>query len=168
MENPGMGAGAPKRLAGRLDIAESIAPDRHLQVAARALAAGLIALPDACETAAILRRRLDLRERIWLAASGVLALPADRAEALACAVLAEIAHHRLAPQAREAGRQTAIWRAYVGRSTYRSPALTPAERRRAAAISFDESPRAELAAAWQAATERDRRDLIRRATERVI
>ena len=47
---------------------------------------------------------------------------------------------------------------------HRWPALTPEQKRRAAAISFDDTPRETLAAAWAGATDRDRRDLIDRAT----
>ena len=47
---------------------------------------------------------------------------------------------------------------------HRPPPLTKIEQRRAAAITFDESPRAVLAAAWAGASDRDRRDLVNRAT----
>lgn len=51
---------------------------------------------------------------------------------------------------------------------HRSPPLTPTQQRRADAISFDDTPRETLAAAWAGASEQDRRDLIERATGRVI
>ena len=50
---------------------------------------------------------------------------------------------------------------------HRPPPLTKIEQRRADAISFDESPRATLVAAWAGASDRDRRDLVNRVTERV-
>lgn len=49
---------------------------------------------------------------------------------------------------------------------HRPPPLTKIEQRRAAAINFDNTPRAILAAAWAGATDRDRRDLVNRATGR--
>lgn len=49
---------------------------------------------------------------------------------------------------------------------HRAPVLTEIEKRRAAAICFDDDPRALLAAAWAGASDRDRRDLVARATGR--
>ena len=49
---------------------------------------------------------------------------------------------------------------------HRPPPLTRVEKRRADAIQFDDTPRAKLATAWAGATERDRRDLLDRATGR--
>jgi len=63
---------------------------RNQQAAVRAIEAGLVCLPDACDTAFILRRRLDLPERVWLAASAILALPAETAEGLAEAALCDL------------------------------------------------------------------------------
>ena len=60
------------------------------QAAARAIGAGLICLPDACDMAFILRRRLDLPERIWLAASALLSMPPDEAEELCEAALHDL------------------------------------------------------------------------------
>ncbi len=50
---------------------------------------------------------------------------------------------------------------------HRSPSLTRIEQRRADAISFDDTPREALAAAWAGASEKDRRDLLDRASGRV-
>ena len=50
---------------------------------------------------------------------------------------------------------------------HRAPKLTRIEQRRADAITFDDSPRAILAAAWAGASDRDRRDLVARVTGRV-
>ena len=66
------------------------APKIDPQAAARAIGAGLICLPDACDMAFILRRRLGLPERIWLAISSLLALPPDDAEELAEAALHDL------------------------------------------------------------------------------
>ena len=60
---------------------------------------------------------------------------------------------------------------YIGANTvsgrrHRPPPLTKIEQRRAAAITFDDSPRAILAAAWAGASDRDRRDLVNRVTGR--
>ena len=60
------------------------------KAAARAIEAGLVCLPDACDMAFILRRRLDLPERIWLAISSLLSLPPDLAEELAAATLHDL------------------------------------------------------------------------------
>ena len=70
--------------------AHHTAPAQNSQAAVRAIEAGLICLPDACDTSVILRRRLDLTERIWLAASALLSLPPDEAEELAEAVLHDL------------------------------------------------------------------------------
>lgn len=49
---------------------------------------------------------------------------------------------------------------------HRPPPLTPAQKQRADAISFDDSPLETLAAAWAGASEQDQRDLVARATGR--
>jgi hypothetical protein len=59
------------------------------QAACRAIEAGLVYLPDACNLAAILRP-LDHAQRLWLGASSMLALPADTAEQLSEAVLHDL------------------------------------------------------------------------------
>ncbi len=66
------------------------APKIDPQAAARAIGAGLICLPDACDMAFILHRRLDLPERIWLAASALLSMPPDEAEELCEAALHDL------------------------------------------------------------------------------
>ena len=51
---------------------------------------------------------------------------------------------------------------------HRPPPLTPVQKRRAAALQFDDNnPRAILAAAWAGASDKDRHDLVSRATGRV-
>ena len=89
--------------------------------------------------------------------------PPDTAEELAEAIQNDIlaAHH--GPVEAEAERMRRRWMNHC-RDQRRRPAITAAEKRRAAAISFDDSPRATLAAAWAGATDRDRRDLIERVT----
>ncbi len=66
------------------------APKIDPQAAARAIGAGLICLPDACDMAFILSSRLDLPKRIWLGTSALLSLPPDTAEELAEAVLHDL------------------------------------------------------------------------------
>jgi len=90
MTNPATGGGALKCRSGGADASEFTRPAHNPQAACRAIEAGLVCLPDACDMAAILRRRLDLRERIWLAASVVLSLPPDTAEELAEAALCDL------------------------------------------------------------------------------
>ena len=58
--------------------------------AVRAIDAGLVSLPHPNDMAFILRRRLGLPERIWLAISSLLALPPDDAEELAEAALHDL------------------------------------------------------------------------------
>ncbi len=89
MENPAQG-GVSECRSGKLDNPDDTRPTFDTQAAARAIEAGLVCLPDACDLAVILRRRLDLPERIWLAASSLLALPPDTAEELAEAVLHDL------------------------------------------------------------------------------
>jgi hypothetical protein len=85
------------------------------QAACRAIEAGLIALPDACDTAFILRRRLDLRERLWLAASSIMALPADTAEQLAEAVLHDLRAGPPAPPFMSIRDAAMSWAAFASR-----------------------------------------------------
>ena len=54
------------------------------------------------------------------------------------------------------------------RGRRRRPPLTRAQKKRAVAIAFDDSPRETLVSAWAGATDRDRRDLLKRATGKVI
>jgi len=88
-ENPA-GCGVLGDGSGKFDSAEFTASAHNPQAAARAIAAGLICLPHPTDLAFILRRRLDLPERIWLAASALMALPPDTAEELAEATLHDL------------------------------------------------------------------------------
>ena len=89
MENPAQG-GVSECRTGWLDTPDDTRPILDLQAAGRAIEAGLVCLPDACDLAVILRRRLDLPERIWLAASSLLSLPPDEAEELSEAALHDL------------------------------------------------------------------------------
>ena len=89
MENPAQG-GVSECRSGRLDTPDDTRKTHGPQAAARAIEAGLVCLPDACDMAFILRRRLDLPERIWLAASSLLSLPPGDAEQLSEAVLHDL------------------------------------------------------------------------------
>ncbi len=82
-------AGAVSLKAGGLKTQHSESTE-NMQRAVRAIGAGLICLPDACDTAFILRRRLDLRQRVWLGASALLSLPPDEAEELCEAALHDL------------------------------------------------------------------------------
>ena len=87
-----------------------------MQAACRAIEAGLTCLPDACDMAFILRRRLDLPERIWLGASSMMTLTADTAEQLSEAVLHDLrAGEPVAPftSIRDAA---ASWTTYASRA----------------------------------------------------
>lgn len=92
--------------------AQNTPTDRAAQHAGRAIAAGLVCLPDARDLAGILRRRLDRPKRIWLAASSLMSLPPDAAETLAIATLTDLEAWRLTPHEREVTRQRAAWRAH--------------------------------------------------------
>ncbi len=89
MENPAQG-GVSECRSGKLDNPDDTRPTFDTQAAARAIEAGLVCLPDACDLAVILRRRLGLPERIWLGASSLMALPPDTAEELAEAALRDL------------------------------------------------------------------------------
>ena len=89
MENPALGRVSECR-SGKLDGSDDTRNSHDPQAAVRAIGAGLICLPDACDTAFILRRRLGLPERIWLTTSALLSLPPDEAEALAEAALHDL------------------------------------------------------------------------------
>lgn len=139
---------------------------RRLDRASAAVANALRILPIAGEPgypspgqiaaglATILRARLGPNERLTIASATMLSLDRDAAEELAEAALADIRAGEEAP-------------AFTGfRHRHRSPPLTRVEQRRADAIQFEGSPRAILAAAWVGASDRDRRDLVNRATRR--
>ena len=101
--------------------------------------------------ATIFRKRLGPCERLTLASATMLSLDPDSRDLLM--------------QAAERGKRAEQVFRRVGRR-HRPPPLTPVEQRRADAITFDSTPRETLAAAWAGATERDRRDLMARATGR--
>ncbi len=151
---------------------ESATKPGRLVRAARALIAALRLLPVAGEPgypppgeiaarlAHILRARFDPMERLCLASAAVMALDQDGRQALI--------------EAAEHDQQAEEW-PFLGVDPdpsnrvcrkHRPPPLTPAQKQRADAISFDGSPRETLAAAWAGATERNRRDLVARATGR--
>ena len=108
MENPASG-GARECPSSRSDAPEYTRHTTDTQAACRAIEAGLVYLPDACEMAGILRRRLDLPERIWLGASALMALPPDTAEELAEATLTDVYAARHSPVEVEAKRQRQRW-----------------------------------------------------------
>ena len=103
------------------------------------------------DLAKVFRRRLQPNERLTLASAAMESLdPESRDKVLRAAVRAERAERvfrRVGPM-------------------HRPPSPTPQERRRAAAISFDDTPRETLAAAWSGASDKDRRDLVALATGR--
>ncbi len=111
-----------------------------------------LAKPEAAaDLAAILRKRLRPCERLTLASAAMLSLDPDSRDLLI--------------QAAERGKRAERVFRRVGRR-HRAPPLTKIEQRRADAISFDDTPRETLAAAWSGASDKDRRDLVARATAR--
>ena len=103
------------------------------------------------DLAIIFRKRLGPCERLTLASAAMLSLDPDNRDALVRAAVraerAERVFRRVGPM-------------------HRPPSPTPIEQRRAAAISFDTTPRETLAAAWTGASDKDRRDLVALATGR--
>lgn len=112
--------------------------------------------------ALILGARLGQVERLLLAGGAILALDREHAEALADAMVSDFAV--ASGEGVEAERMRRQWRHFCAGRPYTPPRLTAIEQRRAARIRLDASPRAALAEAWQAASARDRRDLVRRVT----
>ncbi len=76
--------------AGELFTANFTPPAHNPQAAVIGIEAGLVYLPHPTDTSLILRCRLDLPERIWLAISSLLSLPPDTAEEVAEAVLHDL------------------------------------------------------------------------------
>ena len=101
--------------------------------------------------ALIIRARCGPMERLTLASAALMALDPDSLDTLITA-----AQRDLDPP----------WPFTSFGRRHRPPPLTPIEKRRAAAIQFEDTPRAVLAAAWAGASDRDRRDLVKRATGR--
>ena len=111
-----------------------------------------LARPAAIEDLAkVFRRRLQPVERFTLASAAIQSLdPDSRDKVIRAAVRAERAEQvfrRIGPM-------------------HRPPSPTPIQKRRAAAISFNDTPRETLAAAWSGASDKDRRDLVALATGR--
>ncbi len=103
------------------------------------------------DLAIIFRKRLGPNERLTLASAAMLSLGPDSRDALI--------------RAAERGRKADQVFRRVG-PMHRPPSPTPIQKRRAAAISFDTTPRETLAAAWSGASDKDRRDLVALATGR--
>ena len=149
---------------GVMNAITNIAAHGRLDRASAAVANALRVLPAAGEPgypspgeiaaglALIFRVRYGPMEKLTLASAAMMSLDPD-------------ARHELT-QAVERDREPPRPFASFGRR-HRPPPLTPIEKRRAAAITFDDDPRAILAAAWAGASDRDRRDLVNRATGRV-
>ena len=148
-------------MTGRLDRA-SAAVANALRVLP---AAGEPGYPSPGEIAAglalILRARCGPMERLTLASAALMALDRDARQDL----LHAAERDRQAEEFPFPGVDPELW-ARVCRE-HRPPPLTPIEKRRAAAIQFEDTPRAVLAAAWAGASDRDCRDLVNRATGRV-
>ena len=167
MGNPAQG-GAPYH-AGWLNTPDDTRSTHDLQAAVRAIEAGLVCLPDqpspgqhAADLAVILHCRLDPDARLWHAGAACLALDDDEFYNLMTA-----AQRDRKPPWPVTGRR------------HRPPPLTKADKRRMAQIPDFDDPdfevklgtgttdrRARLASAWTAASDRDRRDLVNRATGR--
>ncbi len=110
--------------------------------------------------AIILRARCGPMERLTLASAALMALDRDARQELTQAAERD----RQAEEFPFPGVNPEMFRRVC--REHRSPPLTRIEKRRADAIQFDDSPRATLAAAWAGASDRDRRDLVNRATGR--
>ncbi len=137
---------------GVCDAAGFARSHNEIHAVTRAIETGLICLPLPIGMADILHRRLDLRHRIWLSAATILSLPRAMADDLARSVLTDL--RPVDPLKSNLFRRIAA-------EHVRCNPVRPAPR---GFDPFAETPRARLAAAWAAASERDRRDLIARAT----
>ena len=144
MENPAQGGVSEECRSGKFDGSDDTRKSHDPQAAARAIGAGLICLPDACDMAFILSRRLDLSERIWLAISSLLSLPPDTAEELTEAVLHDLS----------AGPPT-VWFWSL-----------PDEAREWALFASRAELRAYMAACWQRLSEADRKGFLREVHKR--
>ncbi len=133
--------GAGAAVASALRVLPAAGDPGHMQ--AGDIAAGL---------ATILRKRLGPCERLTVASAAMLSLDPDSRDLLI--------------QAAERGKRAERVFRRAGHR-HRPPPLTKIEQRRADAISFDDTPRETLAAAWVGAREQDRRDLVARATGRM-
>ena len=105
-----------------------------------------------------LRAHYSPMERLCLASAAFLSLDPDaRLELIEAAERGQQADEWPFPGV-DPEMLRRVWR------EHRPPPLTSVEKRRAAAITFDDTPRAILAAAWAGASDRDRRDLVNRVT----
>jgi len=117
----------------------STAPKCEIQAAARAIGAGLLILPDAMDMSRILRRSLDRPQGLWLAASAIMALPADIAEELAEATLHDLRAGPPTPPFDGLRNEARGWASFA----------SPGE------------VKAYFAACWQRLPDRDRRGFLR-------
>jgi len=106
----------------------------------------------------IIRSRLGPIERLTFASAAVMALDRDARQGL----IEAAGRGRQAEEQPVSGVEPEMWRRVC--REHRRPALTPKQKRQAAVISFDDSPRETLARAWAGATDRDRRDIVEKAT----
>jgi len=141
MENARTATGALSAMAGGPIAAQFIHVPANIHRAANAISVGLHLLPDARGLALILRARLGLERRLWLAAACLWSLEAETAEALAEATLNDL---QCGPpgipflDVRNEARDWADW-------------ASPGELR------------AYMAACWNRLSDRDRQTFIRRA-----
>jgi hypothetical protein len=116
MKTPATGGGVLDSRSGEFDRAEFTLLTHQTQRAGRAIAAGLTCLPRPVDMGFILRCRLDLRQRIWLAASSMMALPADTAEQLSEAVLHDLRTGPPVPPFMSIREASMSWAAFASRA----------------------------------------------------
>ncbi len=165
MKNATLGGESGAVVLSRTDAPESTPAFHKLQAVSQAFAHGLRLLSHPVQFSDIARHRLDVRQRVWGATGFLLSLPEDEAWAVLEAFQNELVVARDGPLEAERQRQANLWGRFCAQQRPRMPRLTKAEQRRADAINFDDTPRERLAAAWNQASEQDRRDLIRQAME---
>ncbi len=110
-----------------------------------------------------------MQQQSWFAATGIRSLPPDVAWDLTDAARRDLVAAMDFPPDRigatpelEAERQLRAWSRFCRKQGASMLRLTKAEQRRAVFISFDDTPRERLAAAWAGASDKDRRDLLQR------
>jgi hypothetical protein len=121
MENPATSGASGDRLC-RIDAWKHTPPrheNQHKQ-AAGAICAGLTYLPDPLDLAEILRCRLDLPERIWLAFAAILSLPSDTAEDACEAVLADLRAGPIAVPFNDLRAEARDWAGWASRGELRA------------------------------------------------